>query len=229
MTWLSPVHRRLVPTDDSMSFNDFGPSATGLPLFPHKGAFAVPRKYHVHEGVDLYVPEYTPVTAVEDGVCVDVQPFTGAVAGSPWWNDTWAVLVEGHTGVVVYGEVVPIGYTAEDPGQLLRHTSVKAGSVVGFVTPVLKTNKGRPTSMLHLELHTHGTREVPAWDRGGDPPRTLRDPTPHLMERSRLQRNCDYCDASVSFWRTPGNPNGCGSCGGTGWTDANLPPGRTLR
>jgi hypothetical protein len=174
--WKSPIPHKLVPTDDSESFRNFAPGETGLPIFPHKGAFAVPRQFHVHEGIDLYVPENTLVSAVEDGRLVGVEPFTGEIAGTPWWENTWAVLVEGISGVVVYGEVVPNATMMSFPDDPIRQ-----GDPVGYVKRVLKTYKGRPMSMLHLELHTHGTRTTYAWE-GRFPPPSLRDPTPFLLE-----------------------------------------------
>ncbi len=206
MTWLRPIPYTLVPTHDSDSFGQYGPGHTGLPLFPHKGAFAVPRKFHVHEGVDLYVPEGTAVCAVEAGTVVDIQPFTGLHADTPWWEETWAVLVQGGTGVVVYGEIVPrLGL------ELNMH--VPAGELLGRVKRVLKVDKGRPVSMLHLELHTHGTRVCPAWERHAEPPSTLRDPTPYLSDSvshrtfwTGSEGECDGCGCTIGW---VGHAGGC--------------------
>lgn len=131
------------------------------------------RRHHVHEGVDLYAPEGTPVLAVEDGTVVRIEPFTGPQAGSPWWHDTWAVWVEGVTGAVVYGEVRP-------RSDLREGQNVAAGDRLGEVIPVLRHDKGRPLAMLHLELHEPGAREAPEWPCEGPRPVTLRDPTPWL-------------------------------------------------
>lgn len=177
--WQNPIPYRLEPTDDSESFASFPEGVTGLPIGQHKGAFGVRRRYHVHEGVDLYVPEHTPVVAVENSVVVDVQPFTGPCANSPWWEDTWAVLAEGETGVVVYGELAPASDVAV--GRELMQ-----GDLVGFIRRVLRVDKGRPLSMLHLELHYHGTTEAPEWPVNGPRPESLRDPTPYL--RSAISR-----------------------------------------
>ena len=139
------------------------------------GTFGFVRKHHIHEGVDLYCEDGALVTAVEDGVVVAVIPFTGllAIPPSPWWNETQAVLVEGASGVVVYGEILTLAL----PGY-----PVKAGGTIGVVRTVLKVDKGRPMSMLHLELHEHGTRNAYDWPVGGPMPPSLRNPTPFLLE-----------------------------------------------
>ena len=144
----------LVPTSDSESFRVLPEGLTGLPLRPHPGAFGVQRQHHVHEGVDLYCEPGTPVFAVEAGVVVRVMPFTGPRAGLPWWLDTQAVMVEGPSGVVLYGEI---------EASVAEGAYVEGGQQLGQVTRVLRHDKGRPLSMLHLELHEPGTRSAPEW------------------------------------------------------------------
>lgn len=152
--------------------------STIIPVGRHPGAYGVTRRHHVHEGVDLYCPEWTRVAAVETGEVVAIIPFTGQNGDSPWWEDTDAVLVEGQTGVVVYGEVEP----SVKVGQ-----RILAGERIGYVKRVLKKDKGRPMSMLHIELHDHSTRDAPEWPVNGPKPATLRDPTPFLMEMLRCK------------------------------------------
>lgn len=170
--WLPPLPLSFVLTDDGGSFRHFSDNQTGIPLSPHPGAFGVKRKNHTHEGVDLYCPEGTTVSAVEDGVIVAVLPFTGEHAGLPWWKNTFALLVEGESGVVVYGEIMP-------SKSLLLGDGVSAGEHLGTIARVLKNDKGRPMCMLHLELHTPGARFTPPWYE--EKPPTLLDPTPFLM------------------------------------------------
>lgn len=171
--WRNPLPLTLVPTSDAQSFAHLPAAHTGLPLSPHPGAFGCPRKHHVHEGVDLYAPEGTPVRAVEAGEVVKIEPFTGPAAQSPWWQDTLAVFVEGESGVVVYGEITP-------HPDLATGQRVDAGQILGVVKTVLRHDKGRPCAMLHLELHVPGTREAPAWETAR--PATLLDPTPFLLD-----------------------------------------------
>jgi len=173
MVWSCPIPFKLRPTtnrDESVCVGE-----TQLPLAPHPGAFGVKRKHHTHEGVDLYCPPGTEVCAVEAGEIVAIIPFTGTRADppSPWWRDTDAVLVEGQTGVVVYGEIAPIA----------RHQvghRIERGQPIGYVIPVLQKYKGYPMFMLHLELHIAGTRN--AFDWVDDRPPSLLDPTPFLKE-----------------------------------------------
>lgn len=173
MNWHSPLRLKLVPTPDGESFRGMKAGETGLPLAPHPGAFGVQRKHHFHEGVDLYCDEGTSVHAVEEGTVVAIIPFTGPKAGFDWWEDTEAVLVEGRSGVVVYGEIAPA---------VAEKQKVNAGDIVGHVKTVLKKDKGRPMGMLHLELHDHGTRDAPEWPVDGEKPKTLRDPTEYLKK-----------------------------------------------
>ena len=170
--WRNPLPLLLVPTRDPLSFATLRPGETGLPLTPHPGSFGFVRKHHTHEGVDLYAPEGTPVSAVENGQVVRIEPFTGPAAQSPWWNDTAAVFVEGASGVVVYGEITP-------REALQEGAMIHAGELVGTIKTVLRQDKGRPAAMLHIELHAPGARQAPAWE--GERPKTLLDPTDYLL------------------------------------------------
>ena len=109
-----------------------------------------------------------------------VENFTGSKANppSPWWRNTQAVLIEGKSGVVVYGEI----QTDLEVGDL-----VAAGMIVGDVKTVLTKDKGRPMSMLHLELHKPGTIETCEWTY--EKPASLCDPTPHLLSISKISED----------------------------------------
>lgn len=170
---------KLVITDDSDSWQYMEPMETGLPVGDHVGAFGVTRKNHVHEGVDLYCPTATPVTAYEAGEVVAVIPFTGEIAGSPWWHDTYAVIVRGdESGLYqVYGEIAP---------HVKQGTRVQPGSLVGVVVPVLKKDKGRPGSMLHFELRDRLITDDVAWSVGQAKPDCLVDPTDYLIQHANI-------------------------------------------
>lgn len=174
--WEVPVPRVLVPT----KFRDYVvlPHETQLPLPPHPGAFGIKRTHHTHEGIDLYVRQGTPVRAVEGGEIVAILPFTGrlAIPPSPWWRETEAVLVEGPSGVVVYGEIQSV------VGRKLGYR-LKPGEPVGYVVQVLMKDKGYPLSMLHLELHVPGTRNAFDWIE--ERPPSLLDPTSYLFAAAK--------------------------------------------
>ena len=183
MTWVSPVRYKLVPTADAESFRTMPKETTGLPLPPHPGAFGVQRKNHVHEGVDLYMPQDSAVLAVEAGEVLAVRFFTGPALGHHWWLPTYGVWVAGASGVVVYGEIEPHVKVGQ---------RVNAGQVIGAVTRVLKKDKGRPTSMLHLELRASGDTTDIEWPDFCNRPPALRDPTPRLLE-------CTQCAPSALY------------------------------
>lgn len=173
MKWHNPLPLKLVETSDSLSFLTMEATHTGIPVGDHPGAFGYVRKNHIHEGVDLYAPTDCEVYAVESGIVTKVEKFTGADVGSPWWNTTFAVYVEGNSGTVVYGEIDPL---------VTEGQRVESGELVGKIMQVLKKNKGRPMSMLHLELHLHGTTETKSWGHYDEMPDTLIDPTKNLLE-----------------------------------------------
>lgn len=141
------------------------------PSFPDaKGMFGAVRKYDIHTGIDIYCPEGTLVVAIEDGVVVDVEDFTGPLVGSPWWHPTQAVLVKGAHGMIVYGEVEAL---------VRKGDNVCQGDEIGRVKTVLKKDKGRPMTMLHFE-HISEVRETSVWALGEPRPRGLLDPEPLL-------------------------------------------------
>lgn len=146
-------------------------------LPPYEGQFGALRKHDIHTGVDLYCEVGSKVFAMEAGTVVAVENFTGIFADSPWWNDTKAVLVEGESGVILYGEINPTVQVGD---------YVFAGDLVGTVIQVLKKDKGKPLAMLHLECYTAGTRESVLWKLGEAKPENLLDPT-YLLGQINVQ------------------------------------------
>ena len=120
------------------------------PLFPDApGRFHAKRKHDLHKGVDLYCELGQKIVSIEDGFVEAIKGFTGSYTGQTWWNDTQAVYVRGESGVFVYGEVTPLVKVGD---------KVKAGDIVAVVdTAVLRSFKGRPTVMLHLEHRPSST------------------------------------------------------------------------
>lgn len=141
------------------------------------GQFGAVRKHHTHEGVDLYGEQNESVFAVEDGVVVGIEWFTGEHTNppSPWWNNTQGLLVEGESGVVVYGEIL-ISEGIEIGSKISKEQKI------GELETVLKKDKGRPMTMLHMELYKKGTRKTGEWDHGNPMPTGLLDPTELIEE-----------------------------------------------
>lgn len=145
---------------------------TFIPTGSCPGAFGAVRKHDIHTGVDLYCPITTPVFAAEPGMVANVFRFTGESIGSPWWNETDAVMVEGPSGIILYGEIFPVV-------EIYQH--VDRGQPIGFVKQVLRKDKGRPMSMLHLEFYRHGTKGPVTWHLNTPQPEGLLDPTAYLL------------------------------------------------
>lgn len=143
-----------------------------MPEIPKEGpgSFGAVRKYDVHTGIDLYCKPATKVKAIECGEVVAILDFTGTKADSPWWNDTRAVLIEGASGVFVYGEI-------KEREDLKIGDNVECGDVIGEVVTVLKKDKGLPMTMLHLELMQHKERDVLIWELNKQKPEQLLDPS----------------------------------------------------
>lgn len=141
-----------------------------LPEPNSQGDFAVARKYDVHTGIDLYCDKGDQVYAIEKGTIVNICNFTGEKAGSPWWNDTMAVLVEGKSGVILYGEI-------DVDNDLFVGKLLFEGDGIGTIKTVLKKDKGLPMNMLHLELYERGYKgDGEIWQLGEIKPEMLLDP-----------------------------------------------------
>jgi len=87
---------------------------------------------------------------------------------------------------------------------LQKGSWVKAGAILGFVIPVLKKYKGRPTSMLHLELYDHGYKDDwGEWKLDTPKPEHLKDPTPYLVQLPNAKTTAvdDYWASSMVFGR----------------------------
>ena len=174
--WTFPLDMEYVGlTTDSMSFMDIDITKQfEIPLGHHIGAFGVERRHDTHGGVDLYCPIGTPVYSVDGGEVVQIRPYTGVIVGSPWWNNTWAISVLHNDGIVVYGEMI-------QRYDLKVGMNIERGELLGTVLQVLKKDKGRPTSMLHLAMHNYDILSNGSWLVGGYQPHGLLDPTNRLI------------------------------------------------
>lgn len=157
----------------------------GIPINSHLGAFGAFRKHDKrHCGVDLYTTNGEPVYTVESGKVVSIDPFTGASIGSPWWNETMSVKIEGPSGVVTYGEITPkTGLKVGD--------NLNKNTMIGFVKQVLKDGairediQGHSLSMLHIQLYKHGMwHKDESWMADQEIPEGVLDPTPFLLDSS---------------------------------------------
>lgn len=144
-----------------------------LDEIPAPNRFGARRRFDVHTGVDLFAPEGEIIYAIEDGTVVDVCTFTGASIGMPWWNETMCACVAGKSGVINYGEITSAVFKGQE---------VKEGDIIGYVKQVLIKDKGKPMSMLHIELYEHGYKGKgfennvwEAWELDGDMPPMLKN------------------------------------------------------
>jgi hypothetical protein len=96
----------------------------------------------------------------------------------PWWNETQAIIITGKSGAILYGEIkVTDGI---DEGDIIEE-----GFLIGTVLTVLKKDKGRPMSMLHIELHKPELAGLFCWE--SQKPESLLDPTSLLIKSANLK------------------------------------------
>lgn len=141
------------------------------------GDFAYRRSFYYHPGIDIYCDYGQEVVAIEDGTVVNIETFTGPLATppSPWWNETFSIMVEGSSGVLGYCELLPVDH-------LKVGVKVKKGDLLATITPVLKKDKGNGTTMLHFEQYEFGTREHVTWELDTEMPKELMNPR-ELLEK----------------------------------------------
>jgi hypothetical protein len=131
---------------------------------------------------------------MQEGKILSIAPFTGPSIKMDWWNDTQAVYIDGEHGVFCYGEIEPL------PTMQIGKW-VRAGDVIGYVLAVLKKYKGRPMSMLHVELYDHGYTDVwGEWKIGFPKPIHLQNPTFCLSSLGKVIDKDPYLD-SVALYK----------------------------
>jgi len=142
----------------------------------HPAGFGYSKYSNIHSGVDLYVPQHTPVHSVETGTVVNILNFTGPFSFYPSLNPTQLLMIEGVSGVVLYGAIEVL----EDikVGQLIE-TGCKIAHVISAI---------EEQPMLHIELHKNGTKLPSAWKQGHSQPKSLLDPTSYLLSLKTYRR-----------------------------------------
>jgi murein DD-endopeptidase MepM/ murein hydrolase activator NlpD len=137
------------------------PLLNKAPTIPKEGAvgdFAFRRSFYFHPGVDVYCDFGQAIVAIEEGTVVHIENFTGPSAHppSPWWMETWSILIEGKSGVLGYCEIKPLPH-------IKVGAKIKEGELIANVIPVLKKDKGNGTTMLHFEHYVAGTKHHVTW------------------------------------------------------------------
>lgn len=135
------------------------------------GDFGYRRSFYHHPGIDIYCDYGQDVVAIEDGTVVNIEIFTGpnATPTSPWWNETFSIMIEGKSGVIGYCELLPLPH-------ITLGKVVNAGDLIATITPVLKKDKGNGTTMLHLEHYKAGIKEHVTWILDAEKPEGLLNP-----------------------------------------------------
>lgn len=216
----------LLETTDSDSFHYLPSGFSGVPTKNHVGAFGAVRKKHIHEGVDIYLDEGHPIHSNGVGIIKAIIPFTGSKCNSGWWHDTEAVVVSYSGGDVLYGEIIV--------NSILRVGDVVTdGQLLGHITPVLKKDKGRPMSMLHLERYNNFTTPFEWYDDNDTIPVT--NPTDMLnfipYEPTTLfvcgyfgvgeSKRSKYCDSLLMEHISTTKKNNVCMVNGGGWDKLN--------
>lgn len=169
-------NKKIFNINDSSDFLNNYKDIVEIPVYPHPGSFAFKRQHHIHEGIDFYCMENEPVFSILDGTILNIKEFTGEKAGSPWWNDTKMCLIDYNDFVINYGEINILPNIKEG-------MKIQKGQKIGNVVRVLKTDKGRPRDMLHLEMYVPDTKSpVNNWQINMPKDDKLLDPTPYFMK-----------------------------------------------
>ena len=142
----------------------------------HPAGFGYSKNHNVHTGVDLYVSYNAPVHSVENGTVIDIVKFTGPQTNYPNLLPTQAILIEGQSGVVLYGEIEVLEEI--QIGQL-----IEAGSKIAHIKCAVPDQP-----MLHLELYKPGTKNSCVWKQGQPQPKPLLDPTSYLLSLKTYRR-----------------------------------------
>lgn len=106
-----------------------GDRSRRIPIHGFPGSFAEDRGDRLHCGVDLYAPAGSEVVSIDDGLVVEVGPFTSPRM-IPYWNETFYAIVENEGGLFVkFAEMEAVEVNPDD--------RLSSGDLVGLVGSVL--------------------------------------------------------------------------------------------
>lgn len=142
-----------------------------IPAIGAPGDFASKRSFYYHPGIDIYCDFGQEVQSIESGVVVNIENFTGPGANppSPWWLETFSIIIDGPSGSLGYCELKPLPH-------IQVGYQVTEGEVIANIVPVLKQDKGNGTTMLHFEKYKPGTRQHVTWYLNSEKPDELLNP-----------------------------------------------------
>ena len=148
-----------------------------IPTEDEVGGFGSRRSFYHHPGIDLYCKNEEKIYAIEDGIITNIECFTGvdATPTSPWWNNTWSIMIEGNFGVLGYCELKPLPH-------IKIGNKISEGEVIATIVPVLKKDKGNGCTMLHLESYELNTTDHVTWLLDTPKPKELLNPR-SLLEK----------------------------------------------
>ena len=171
-----------------------------VPSRREPGSFAEDRGDRSHCGVDLYAPAGSKVVSIDDGLVVEVAPFTSPEM-IPYWNETFFVTIQDRSGILrKYAEIgavsVQVGEPVEGGQAVGRVGQVLAPEMIGPGAPlyIRAIRDSENVCMLHFEMLSRaisGSEHYLGgnWFGRSRPPALL-DPTPELA-RSLGLRSAD--------------------------------------
>jgi hypothetical protein len=138
--------------------------------FETAAGFGYSQKNGKHQsGIELYCDEGQEVFAIEESDIIDMFLSTGYGAETPWFQNTYTLLLEGNSGVINYSCI------------LIDHDvkfgkTIKEGQLIGRIKKLMDIS----IPSLYIGLYYNGVEEPIEWNRGEVKPTELLDPTDML-------------------------------------------------
>lgn len=143
-----------------------------VPLDGEPGSFWEQRGDRFHCGVDIYAPFGSDVSAMEDGIILDIGVFTSSSLVDYWYETCYIVVAHASGIVVRYAEMDQCVFENDDfvfkgmllghVGQVINESKVTAKSPY-YVRRLKKTNE---LSMLHIETFSSYPVDIPKYMGG---------------------------------------------------------------